>query len=77
MTQKANIDIDLFIKGLHEYIAQAFRPVIERLTALEQQDAKTLADSYKGAWLPGKYARGSLTTHAGSLWLARRPPAFE
>jgi len=59
-----------FAAGVRDYIGGALKPLVERISALEQAQTKSLADSYKGAWLPGRYARGALVTHGGSLWLA-------
>jgi hypothetical protein len=42
-----------------------------RIRALETAEAKTLADAFRGSWMPGSvYTRGSLTVCDGSLWLA-------
>lgn len=62
--------LEKFVAHLHGYIGQALRPLHERIKALEERPTETLADAYRGAWLPGKYARGCLVTHGGSLWLA-------
>lgn len=70
MTNKTTIDIETFVAGVHDYISRALKPVVERLKALEEGPAATLADAYRGSWLPGKYARGCLVTHGGSLWLS-------
>lgn len=31
------IDVEKFIAGLHEYLARAFRPVVDRLAAVESR----------------------------------------
>lgn len=58
-----------FAAGLRDFVERAVRPLAEHVAALEQQQVKTLADSYKGTHLPGHYERGSLVTHRGGLWL--------
>ncbi len=40
------IDWQKFIAGLHDYLAKALRPLHERITALEAERDKTLADAY-------------------------------
>ncbi len=62
--------------GIHDYLGKAFAPVDSRinalearLNALEARGAKSLADCFKGAWLPGHYQRGDLIQHRGSMWL--------
>lgn len=60
-----------FAKGLHDYIGQVVTPLVQRIAAVEQQSEPNLADAYRGVHTPGNtYARGSLVTHGGSLWLA-------
>jgi hypothetical protein len=58
-----------FAAGVHDYIGKALAPLVARVAALEQAQTKSLADAYRGAWLPGRYERGALCSHAGSLWL--------
>ncbi len=58
-----------FAAGLRDHIESVVRPLAERIAALEAREAKSLADGYKGSWLPGRYERGALCSHAGSLWL--------
>lgn len=65
------LDPEKLAAGLHEYLARAFRPIVARLEMLEQQQQKTLADSYQGSYLAGKtYERGAIVTKNGALWLA-------
>jgi hypothetical protein len=60
-----------FAAGLRDHLAKVITPLAKRLDELEKQEATNLADSYRGLWRPKNiYARGSLTSHAGSLWLA-------
>lgn len=42
----------------------------DEVQRLKDAQHATLADSYKGTWLPGNYERGALVTHGGSCWLA-------
>ncbi len=63
-------DFEKFAAGVHDYIGKALKPLVQRIVALEQRETKTLADSYRGVWLPGRYTRGCLVTHGGGLWIA-------
>jgi len=67
---KANIDVAQFVEGIHKYIAAVVRPLVERIKALEGLQTKTLADAYRGIWIPNPYERGAIVTHKGGLWLA-------
>ena len=69
--------MDVIATVLGNTIVKAFAPIKTRIEALEQaleaQKAAgpNLADAFRGGWMPGSvYARGSLTVHDGSLWLA-------
>jgi hypothetical protein len=58
-----------FAAGVHDYIAKALAPLVARVKALEERETKTLADHFRGPWLPGEYKRGDLVQHRGSAWL--------
>ena len=65
------------LKPLQEQIerqANLVDPLIslaDRLDALEARQEKSLADSFKGPWLPrAGYTRGALVQHQGSIWIA-------
>jgi hypothetical protein len=74
MATFAGVNVEKFVAGLHEYLAQELRPLTARLKALEQGDGKTLADFYRGVFQDGvEYSRGDLVTRSGSLWLAFEP----
>ncbi len=65
------INTEKFIAGLHDYIGKALAPIVARLKALEERPLDSLADVYRGSWQPNNvYARGSLITFQGALWLA-------
>jgi len=66
-----------YAKGVADHLDSVFaafggriRGLDDRITALETREVKSLADSFKGTWLPGKYERGDLIQHRGSMWLA-------
>jgi hypothetical protein len=50
-------------------VTTRFTRLERRVAALEQREVKSLADSFKGAWLPGLYQRGDLIQHRGSMWM--------
>ncbi|MEX2150703.1 MAG: hypothetical protein WD793_10835 [Steroidobacteraceae bacterium] len=53
-----------------ERFATLHHKLDELAERLEGAQTKSLADAYRGAWLPGRFERGALVTHDGSLWLA-------
>ncbi|MGE0579653.1 hypothetical protein [Reyranella sp.] len=63
MTAKA-FDPVKFAAGVRELVAR------EVSAALEEREAKSLADHFRGPWLPGQYKRGDLVQCAGSVWIA-------
>ncbi|MPZ31447.1 MAG: hypothetical protein GEV13_10695 [Rhodospirillales bacterium] len=66
------------LDGIAPAVANLLSPMAKRIkeleatvTALQQANEKTLADSFRGAWMAGTvFARGSLAVHDGSLWIA-------
>jgi len=73
VTQTRAAGLDL-ANGLLVAVAQmgeALSKMRDELAELKRERATSLADSYRGGWQPGnRYARGSLTTYSGSLWIA-------
>lgn len=49
-----------------EHVASEIAALEERLA---ERETKTLADSFKGPWMPGHYERGALVQRDG-LWIA-------
>ena len=59
---------DTIAEGVVTFVKQQLTPILTRLDALEQQSP---SPRYEGTFQDGKaYARGSLTTQSGGLWLA-------
>ena len=60
--------IDAIAEGVVVHVQEQLGPVLARLNALERQPP---SPHYEGVFQDGKsYARGSLTTKSGGLWLA-------
>ena len=59
---------------LHRYLGELLKPLSRRLTTLEANQKRTLADYYMGIHKTGEaYSRGELVTHSGSMWLCLHP----
>ena len=57
--------------ALAEKSSTALADLERRLAAMEQQQQRSLADAFRGPWLPATaYQRGDLVQHGGSAWLA-------
>jgi hypothetical protein len=56
--------------AVKKYIDRSFEQFEKRIAQLE---AKQTAVEYRGTWLTDvKYSKGSLATHAGSMWSAEQ-----
>jgi hypothetical protein len=61
-------DCDLIAEAVVDLIKTAVGPLVQRIVQLEQQPP---SPRYEGIFEQGKaYARGSLVTRSGGLWLA-------
>jgi hypothetical protein len=59
------------VEGVKHYVGRQLAPIEARLAALEAAQHKTLADAFRGGWMPGStYKRGELVQHANQLFLA-------
>jgi hypothetical protein len=51
--------------------ARTLAELSAEIAALKRERSASLADSYRGSWLPHvRYERGWTVTHGGHLWLA-------
>jgi hypothetical protein len=58
------------VEAVREHVTRRLAPFEKRLAALEAQQQKTLADSFRGGWMAGStYTRGELCQHRGELYL--------
>lgn len=65
----------MILDAVAKALAPALKSIEKRLAALEQQQAKTLADSFRGAWDPATtYRKGDVVQRSSAVWLALRDP---
>ena len=68
LTQREAAIVKDVIGVVGDVLAEALRQRDERIAELE---SRTLADSFKGSWLPStRYRRGELVQKGNSLWMA-------
>ena len=54
---------------VREHVAAELAELEARIVQrMEEREAKTLADAFKGPWMPGHYERGSLVQRDG-VWI--------
>ena len=75
MTYKLEATEQAMLTGLCKAIVATFHPRLaaleQRIAELEGGQAKSLADCFRGPWLPETtYRRGELVQHRGSVWIA-------
>jgi hypothetical protein len=69
----ANVNIEKFIDGLHEYLSKEMKPLFERLAALEKEveEVKIGGFKYSGVHQRAiRYKTGNVVTHSGNAWVA-------